>query len=127
MYNGDFSNWRDTSGNVIPIYDPATTRPNPNGSGFIRDPFPGNRIPLDRFSTVSKNVLPLATMRPNVAGPRNNFFSNTGARTDPWDKFDVKVDHQLTSKDKLGFFVSLRGHQAARQRHAAWTPLTDQQ
>ena len=26
MYNGDFSNWRDASGNLIPIYDPATTR-----------------------------------------------------------------------------------------------------
>lgn len=103
MYNGDFSNWKDNAGNLIPIYDPRTTRPNPNGTGFIRDAFPNNRIPLDRFSTVSKNVLPLATMRPNIAGPRNNFFTTTGARTDPWDKFDVKIDHLLTSKDKVGF------------------------
>ncbi len=37
--NGDFS--------ALPvvIYDPATTRPNPNGTGFVRDPFPGNIIP----------------------------------------------------------------------------------
>ena len=41
MYNGDFSNWRDANGNLIPIYDPATTRVNPNGPGFVRDPFPG--------------------------------------------------------------------------------------
>ena len=39
--------WRDASGNLIPIYDPATTRPNPNGPGFIRDPFPNNQIPLE--------------------------------------------------------------------------------
>ena len=40
MHNGDFSNWRDANGNLIPIYDPATTRVNPNGPGFVRDPFP---------------------------------------------------------------------------------------
>ena len=27
------------------LYNPFTTRPNPNGTGFIRDPFPGNIIP----------------------------------------------------------------------------------
>ena len=32
MYNGDFSNWVDQNGRQIPIYDPATTRPNPSGS-----------------------------------------------------------------------------------------------
>ncbi len=40
MYSGDFSKWVDASGKLIPIYDPATTRPNPNGAGSIRDPFP---------------------------------------------------------------------------------------
>ena len=28
---GDFSDYRDRSGNLIPIYDPLTTRPNPSG------------------------------------------------------------------------------------------------
>src|SRR5687768_8945889 len=48
--NGDFS--------ALPvvIYDPRTTRPNPNGTGFIRDPFPGNRIPADRISPISKSA-----------------------------------------------------------------------
>lgn len=27
---GDFSDWKDSSGNLIPIYDPATTQTNPN-------------------------------------------------------------------------------------------------
>jgi Carboxypeptidase regulatory-like domain len=103
MYNGDFSNWKDAAGNLIPIYDPRTTRPNPNGTGFIRDPFTNNQIPAERLSRVSRNIIPLATMRPNLPGPRNNFVTTVGARTDPWDKFDVKVDHVLTSKDKLGF------------------------
>ena len=28
--NGDFSDWKDSKGNLIPIYDPATTQSNPN-------------------------------------------------------------------------------------------------
>ena len=61
MYNGDFSNWVDSQGPAAsPIYDPATTRPNPNGTGFIRDPFPGNLIPANRFSAVARQYLALA-------------------------------------------------------------------
>src|SRR5690606_38684045 len=90
MYNGDFSNWKDQNGNLLPIYDPASTALQSNGA-YLRQPFPGNRIPVGRFSTVAKNVLPLATMQLNLAdtrgilspNPRNNFLTTTGARTDP--------------------------------------------
>ena len=47
MRRGDFSDYRDRNGNLILIYDPLTTAPNPNGSGFIRQPFPGNVIPAE--------------------------------------------------------------------------------
>src|SRR4051812_41094860 len=40
MKNGDFSDYRDTAGNLIPIFDPATGR-DVNGT-WVRDPFPGN-------------------------------------------------------------------------------------
>ena len=105
MYNGDFSNWRDASGNLIPVYDPATTRVNPNGPGFVRDPFPGNQIPLARFSSISRNVLALATMRPDLPGVLNNFTYTSGDRiqTNPWNKFSLKLDHNLSSKDRIGF------------------------
>lgn len=109
MYRGDFSNWRDANGRQIPIYDPATTRPNPNGTGFIRDPFPGNRIPQERFSNIAKNVVQYATMRPNVTGsdgrffPTRNFVAPNAVRQEPWNKFDAKADHQLTVNDRIGF------------------------
>ena len=114
MYQGDFSNWKDPNGNLIPIYDPSTTRPDGRG-GFVRDPFPGNKIPVERFSSVSREVIKLATMRPNVAdplgilnpNPRNNFlrtqFSAFGSGSAPWDKFSAKIDHNLTNKDRLAF------------------------
>jgi hypothetical protein len=105
MFNGDFSAWRTASGALSPIYDPATTRANPNGPGFIRDPFPGNVIPLDRFSRISREVLKLATMRPDLPGVRNNFVYTSGDTigTNPWNKFSIKLDHNLSSKDRLGF------------------------
>ena len=105
MHAGDFSEWRDANGNLIPIYDPATTRVNPNGTGFVRDPFPGNIIPSDRFSQISREVLNLATMRPDLPGVRNNFVYTPGdaISTNPWNKFSIKLDHNLTINDRLGF------------------------
>ena len=38
--DGDFSDWRDASGNLIPIYDPLTIRPDGQG-GYIKDQFMG--------------------------------------------------------------------------------------
>ena len=56
---GDFSQSFNSAGQQIVIYDPLTTRANPSGAGFIRDPFPGNRIPLNR----------LHARHPRPAGP----------------------------------------------------------
>lgn len=110
MYEGNFSNWKDRRGALIPIYDPASTRPDGKG-GFVRDAFPNSRIPIGRFSAVAKNVIKLATMQPNQpdpAGilnpnPRNNFIGAAGGSISPWNKFSVKADHNLTAKDRLSF------------------------
>ena len=53
--SGDFSQTVDQAGNLLPIYDPASTSPNPaynpslpvstSNLQYLRSPFPGNRIP----------------------------------------------------------------------------------
>ncbi len=58
---GDFSDLRNTAGKPVPIYDPATT------AGTTRQPFPGNRIPLDRFDPVALAALDYFPL-PNRAG-----------------------------------------------------------
>jgi outer membrane receptor protein involved in Fe transport len=107
MYQGDFTGWVTQAGAQIPIYDPATTQPNPNGTGSIRTPFPGNKIPASRFSQVAKNYLSIRPpeMTPNVpgSGPRNNYFRSDGGQTNPWNKYSVKIDHNLSSADRLSF------------------------
>src|SRR5215813_9306738 len=52
MYAGDFS----FGGRGFPIYDPATTRQDSTGA-WIRDPFPGNIVPQNRYDPVIKGIL----------------------------------------------------------------------
>jgi hypothetical protein len=69
---GDFSDWRDANGNLIPIYDPATTRVLPDGT-VTKDPFPGNIIPPSRFSPIALGYLQYLP-QPTSDGPLNNYL-----------------------------------------------------
>ena len=110
--NGDFSQAmtgrvlaQDPLGrNIIEgtIYDPATERL-VNGLR-VRDPFPDNTIPIDRFDPVGAKIqalIPQATNSDLV----NNYLSpwlNRNVRTIP----GVKVDYNLSSQAKLSFYWS---------------------
>jgi hypothetical protein len=72
--NGDFSDWRDAAGNLIPIYDPATTRV-VNGV-VVRDPFPGNIIPASRITPMARQWLQFLPT-PTSDGPLNNYLVPT--------------------------------------------------
>ncbi|MEO6724937.1 MAG: carboxypeptidase-like regulatory domain-containing protein [Blastocatellia bacterium] len=101
---GDFSNTRDGNGKLITIYDPATTRPNPNGSGFVRDPFPNNIIPQNRLDALSLRILqylPLPNVAPNNAFTNaNNYLSLIGFPTDQFQT-SLRIDHNIGEKDKI--------------------------
>jgi hypothetical protein len=98
---GDFSDYRDRNGNLIPIYDPLTTRPNPNGTGVVRDPFPGNVIPADRLNPVGLNVASIYPL-PNGPGNFDNYTSTTDRAVRDYS-FTVRVDHRQGERDS--FFV----------------------
>jgi hypothetical protein len=102
MYEGDFRGWTTAAGAMIRIYDPASTRPRAGG-GFERDAFPNNMIPKSRFSRVASNYLGLrpAEMAPNLPGPRNNYFRDTGSFTFPWNKGSVRLDHHVNSNNRV--------------------------
>ena len=89
------------------IYDPATTR-NVGGS-WMRDPFPGNQIPQNRFDPVARKVLEFdpwqGPSRPgtyNAAGPNGNYLANEFARVYLPD-YNVRLDHQVNSDFKIYF------------------------
>jgi hypothetical protein len=95
--SGDFSEYTNAQGQVIPIYDPATSRV---VSGVIvRDQFPGNIIPADRINAVARNV---ASIYPLPTGPGNFNNFNSVANSDLSDNsWTGRVDHQFSQSNSL--------------------------
>ena len=95
----------DALGRTFPkgtIFDPATTRP--GGAGFVRDPFPGNIIPLNRIdpnAVALMNLYPLPT--------NGNLFSNytnSPVLIQNEKQFDVRMDINVSQKDQLSYSFS---------------------
>ncbi len=100
---GDFSQTFGANGKLITVYNPFSTRPNPNGSGYIRDPFPNNIIPGGMLSQVAQKALayyPLPNVPGNTLTNANNYFANgsTVTQTTAWD---VRVDHTISDRQKI--------------------------
>ncbi|MGA2116544.1 MAG: TonB-dependent receptor, partial [Bryobacteraceae bacterium] len=82
------------------IYDPASGNPL-DGTG--RSAFPGNIIPSNRINPVSSAILGLIAPTNesyNIASPANNYFALLPYQKTT-DSFDVKIDDNLTDKDRL--------------------------
>src|SRR5262245_59109980 len=62
----------------VELFDPLSTRPNPAGTGSVRDPFPNNTIPSNRFDKLGKNLVDRYP-NPNQAGSINYFNNPLGA------------------------------------------------
>ena len=92
--NGDFS--------ALPvvIYDPATTRPNPNGTGFVRDPFPGNVIPAGRISPISRNLQSYLP-DPSNGNLQNNYLGGLLPIGFNNNNVTSKVDLRLSSRHQI--------------------------
>lgn len=96
---GDFSGFRNNQGRSVIVYDPATTRPNPNGTGFIRDPFPGNRIPTDRLHPLAVRLLSMLP-EPNLPDLTGNYVVSPDAQRER-DQLDFRVDQSFSTNSKL--------------------------
>jgi len=98
---GDFSKTLASNGQMIVLYDPFSTRA--GGSGYIRDVFPGNKIPSTRFDPVAVNVLkyyPQSNTAGNPVTNANNYY-NAGPHLTDIDQPDVRVDHNITDRQKI--------------------------
>ncbi|HKX31315.1 MAG TPA: TonB-dependent receptor, partial [Blastocatellia bacterium] len=115
MRNGDFSGLVDGAGRPIIIYDPQTTRLNPNfdpnraegtdNLRYIRDPFPGNRIPLNRINPIAQKILSFYP-QPNRVDPiagysRSNLFISPNLATDSFFNYVVKIDQQFNERHRM--------------------------
>lgn len=106
---GDFSAFTNSAGTLIRIYDPLSTRLNPNYNSslpvstsnpqYLRDAFAGNVIPAGRISTVGRNVASIYPL-PNQSGNFDNYTINAN-RTVTDDAFNTRIDHQFSEKDNF--------------------------
>lgn len=112
MRGGDFSDFRNGAGNVIPVFDPLTTcgrlgngacATNAAGGEVIsRTPFPNNRIPDNRIDRAARAMVPLWG-RANSPGlpftAVNNFTSNASVGGDQ-NQYNTRVDHNFSEKQR---------------------------
>ncbi|MCU0246426.1 MAG: TonB-dependent receptor [Bryobacter sp.] len=102
--NGDFSNTRDGSGTLIPIYDPNTTRANPAGSGFVRDLMPGNVLPRARLDALALRVqeyMPLPNQTPNNAFTNSQNFLSLATSGLTQSTTSIRLDHRFSDRDAV--------------------------
>jgi hypothetical protein len=108
MINGDYSNWRLPNGNLIPIYNPATTRSDGAG-GFTRDPFPGNRIPVGQMSPLSRRIAAFYPA-PTASGTVLNYVAPGGEPKKRIENaFTTKFDHNFNLKNRMAFTYTQNG------------------
>jgi hypothetical protein len=84
------------------IFDPASTSTVADATGnqvYVRDAFPGNRIPAARFSPAALKVQALFPL-PSVNAPFAN-YSSFGSNQSNKYEYDFKIDHNFTDNDKL--------------------------
>jgi hypothetical protein len=104
---GDFSQTRDTNGNLIVIYDPRTTAPDPTAPAgvtrYVRAPFQGNVIPASYLNSVGVNILKYYP-QPNQPGQGtssvNNYFSDAPT-TSTQDVVNVRIDHRFNEAHSI--------------------------
>jgi hypothetical protein len=107
---GDFSNFTDSSGNLFPVYDPATaTTANPARNVF-QTAAGYNHVPAGRLNPIAVNILNMiAKATPITANavpgelPWESIWVDTLPKTQTMDNYISKVDQVIGGKDRLSF------------------------
>lgn len=91
------------------IFDPATTRQ--VGGVNCRDPFPGNRIPLNRLSRVTQNFLNYVPL-PNIAAQANGSNYTLSSSTPLLNTtYQIRIDHSFSDKSRIFASYSSRDNE----------------
>jgi hypothetical protein len=146
--SGDFSaTFATVSGacSQVTVYDPATTRADPSRPGsYIRDPYPGNKIPGAAINPIAAAILKYypSPNKPGIAcsGAQNTYLSastatnkdNEGLKIDynlsPSKRLSGRVSHDYLDRANANYFKNLadpNGYHVLEPRKSAWVEYTD--
>ncbi len=113
----------DFSESPFTIFDPATSRPDPNNPiQTIRDPFPGNIIPADRMDPVGAAIGSFYPT-PNQPGRASNYQVNA-PRVQNFPQANFRVDHSWSEKN-VSMFSFTKGDYWLDQTPFFGPPGTD--
>jgi hypothetical protein len=99
---GDFSGLVDNSNRRISVYDPTSTRANPSG-GFVRTPFPDNRIPSARLNPVALKAgsyYPKPNRVSESPDGINNYLFVNSSRNE-YNQWIGKLDWNISSNHRV--------------------------
>jgi outer membrane receptor protein involved in Fe transport len=142
---GNFSGTLTGAGALVQIFDPLSTRVDPNNAANrLRTQFPGNIIPANRLSPTARAVnafYPAANTTGALNTNANNFF---GAASSPLDKrvFGLRLDQYISPTRRLagrytwdkvtqgvpnfyGNEAEIQTSDLPLQRHSAFVSYTD--
>jgi Carboxypeptidase regulatory-like domain len=102
---GNFSKLTNAAGNLIPIYNPFDGQM--VGSQWVRNQFPGNKIPENMIHPLAKKLIPFFP-KPNItplSGEpwRNNFLDIPNQARDDFTNWAFRIDQRISENDKVFF------------------------
>lgn len=130
---GDFSNFVDSQGAPVVIYDPLTTHYDAASQSYVRTAFPGNKIPTSRINPIAAKIMtyipdPTSSaayyLGPNYQVPNLRAKADQTLITAKVDqlfgphRLSVRYTHTDQSTAGAGYFLNPRqgaqgGHNAA--------------
>lgn len=123
---GDFSQTFNSNGSLSVIYDPFSLQDNASGTGKVRLPFAGNRIPTNLLDPVGVQTVALY---PEPTGPGDPFtharnYVKGGKGTTTSDRSDIRIDWAAHEKYTMFWRLSKAWRQDGRPPAGVWQSLT---
>jgi hypothetical protein len=111
MLQGNFSQLLSSSGQLVTIYDPGTTRQQPDGT-YVRTPLAGNAIPTSQINPIATKLI---TYYPKPTGPR---VGPGNLRN--YSVLEPQVMSYTAVLGKLDFHVSQKSNISFRYGQTPW-------
>ncbi|HEY3936074.1 MAG TPA: TonB-dependent receptor [Bryobacteraceae bacterium] len=98
---GDFSQTKASNGAAVSVYDPYSTIA--SGSGYVRTPYAGNRIPASEMDPVALKMLSYIPL-PNRTGQGPALVNNYAWSQNQFigsDQWSVRIDHRFSDRHSI--------------------------